>query len=53
MSGEVGEKARKYEVMSANNGSREIVSRRRVWSTAGKDFKKFKYETQGKLVPRI
>lgn len=48
MSGEIGGKPREYEVMSANNGSREIVSRKRVWSTISKDFREFTAE--GKLV---
>lgn len=53
MSGEVGGKPREYEVMVAKNGSRERVSRRRVWLTVGKDITKLKYETEGKLVPGV
>lgn len=37
MSGEIG-KPREYEVMSANKGNKEIVSRRRVQSVVSKDF---------------
>lgn len=38
--------------MSANNGSRERVSRR-VWSTFALDFKELKHKTEGKLVTEV
>lgn len=38
--------------MSANNGSRERVSRR-VWSTVTKDFKELNHETEGKQVTGV
>ena len=53
MSGQVGGKPRKHKVMAANNGSTEIISRRRIWLTVGKDLTKLKYETEGKLVPEV
>lgn len=48
MSAEVEVKPRKYEVMSANNGSRERISSR-VWSTVTKDFKELKHKQRENL----